>query len=90
MRKAQLYAIVILVIVGCGEDAKHDVADAHAAPPDAAPPDASLGHAYKLIGYELGLSISTVATQLASAMRKLGVKSRLELIALARAATSQP
>jgi DNA-binding CsgD family transcriptional regulator len=41
-----------------------------------------MGHPNKLIGYSLGLSVSSVATHLASAMRKLGVRSRVELIEL--------
>jgi DNA-binding CsgD family transcriptional regulator len=45
---------------------------------------ASLGHSNKLIGYQLGLSFSTVATHLANATRKRGVASRVELIALVR------
>lgn len=42
---------------------------------------AALGHSNKLIGYELGVSTSTVATHLSSAARKLGCKTRVELIA---------
>ncbi|PZR18660.1 MAG: hypothetical protein DI536_01910 [Archangium gephyra] len=45
---------------------------------------AALGHANKLIAYELGLSTSTVATHLSSAARKLGGSSRVELIAKLR------
>jgi DNA-binding CsgD family transcriptional regulator len=45
---------------------------------------ASLGHANKLIAYELGLSTSTVGSQLASAVRKLGLRGRLDLIRLRR------
>ncbi len=41
---------------------------------------AALGHSNKHIAYELGISISTVATHLKSAARKLGVSSRVELI----------
>ena len=40
----------------------------------------ALGHSNKLIGYELGISASTVATHLTSAAKKLGLGSRLELI----------
>jgi DNA-binding CsgD family transcriptional regulator len=40
---------------------------------------ARLGHANKLIAYELGLSTSSVATHLARALRKLGLRSRSEL-----------
>lgn len=43
---------------------------------------AGAGRANKLIAYELGLAISTVATHLASAMRKLRVRSRRELVTL--------
>ena len=46
---------------------------------------ASLGHSNKLIGYELGLSTSTVSTHLETAQEKLGVRGRLELSALIRA-----
>ena len=38
------------------------------------------GHANKLIGYELGLSPSTVAMHLSNASAKLGAKSRVELV----------
>lgn len=40
------------------------------------------GRSLKLVGYELGLSISTVATHLGRAMRKLEVGSRAELAAV--------
>ena len=43
-----------------------------------------LGHANKLIAYELGLRPSTVATLLSRAMRKLDLSSRLELVRWAR------
>jgi DNA-binding NarL/FixJ family response regulator len=43
---------------------------------------AALGHAENLVGYELGLSDSTVRSHLASAMRKLGVRTRYDLILL--------
>lgn len=42
---------------------------------------AALGHADKLIAYEMGLSAGTVATLLSRARRKLGVASRAELVA---------
>jgi DNA-binding CsgD family transcriptional regulator len=45
---------------------------------------ASQGHSDKLIAYELGLSRSTVAMALASARRKLGARTRSELIRLSR------
>jgi DNA-binding CsgD family transcriptional regulator len=41
---------------------------------------AALGKANKLIAYELGLSESTVATHLGHAMRKLRVKTRVQLL----------
>ncbi|HKY61889.1 MAG TPA: LuxR C-terminal-related transcriptional regulator [bacterium] len=40
---------------------------------------AALGEANKAIGYDLGMSINTVASRLASAMSKLGVHSRVLL-----------
>lgn len=43
---------------------------------------ATLGKSNKLIGYELGLSESTIGSHLSQAMRKLGAKSRVELIQL--------
>jgi DNA-binding CsgD family transcriptional regulator len=42
---------------------------------------AALGHANKLIAYELGVSVSTVATHLMAAARKLHASSRAALIA---------
>ncbi len=45
---------------------------------------AALGHANKLIAYELGVSVSTVATHIKTAARKLGAKSRLDLIRAVR------
>lgn len=47
---------------------------------------AALGHANKLIAYELGVAPSTVSTALARAQTKLGASSRRELLALYRAA----
>jgi DNA-binding CsgD family transcriptional regulator len=41
---------------------------------------AGAGHTNKMIGYELGLSPSTVSSHLASAARRLGFKSRLDLV----------
>jgi DNA-binding CsgD family transcriptional regulator len=41
---------------------------------------AGMGHTNKLVAYALGISPSTVASHLKSAMKKLGVRSRLELI----------
>lgn len=43
---------------------------------------AALGKPNKLIGYELGLSPSTIGSHLSTVMRKLGVKSRVDLIQL--------
>lgn len=42
------------------------------------------GHSNKLIAYELGLDTSTVSNHLRSAQRKLGVRSRTELVRIAR------
>lgn len=41
---------------------------------------AALGHSNKMIGESLGLAESTVATHLARAARKLGVRTRAELV----------
>lgn len=41
---------------------------------------AALGHANKMIGYELGISVSTVGVLLSRATRKVGARSRGELI----------
>jgi DNA-binding CsgD family transcriptional regulator len=49
---------------------------------------ATLGHANKLIAYELGLATSTVSELLARVRVKLGASSRNEMIALLRAATT--
>ncbi len=46
---------------------------------------AALGHADKLIAYELGLAPSTVARLLARARAKLGARNRVELVARLRA-----
>lgn len=45
----------------------------------------ALGHSNKLIAYELGLHPSTVSNHLASAGKKLGAASRIELVRRARA-----
>jgi DNA-binding CsgD family transcriptional regulator len=37
-------------------------------------------HPYKLVAYELGISISTVSTHLRKALKKLGLSSRMELV----------
>jgi DNA-binding NarL/FixJ family response regulator len=41
---------------------------------------AALGHSFKFIAYELGISIATAATYLETALRKLGLASRADLI----------
>lgn len=41
---------------------------------------AALGHSFKYIAYELGIALSTAAACLESALRKLGLASRAELI----------
>ena len=46
---------------------------------------AGLGHPDKLIAYELGISPSTASNLLARARRKLGLRSRVELVQWARA-----
>jgi DNA-binding CsgD family transcriptional regulator len=46
---------------------------------------AALGHTTKIIGYELGVSASTVRVLLHRAARKLGAKTRDELVALVQA-----
>jgi DNA-binding NarL/FixJ family response regulator len=43
---------------------------------------AAHGHPYKIIAYELGLSVSTAATHLGRAMAKLGIDSRRQLLML--------
>jgi len=47
---------------------------------------AAEGHSHKLIGYELGISESTSARHLTTAARKIGARSRLDLIRAYRAA----
>lgn len=41
---------------------------------------AALGHTNKLVAYSLGISPSTVSSSLKSAMKKLGLRSRVELV----------
>jgi DNA-binding CsgD family transcriptional regulator len=41
---------------------------------------AALGHPYKYIAYELGVSVSLVAATLKDVTRKLGLRSRVDLI----------
>ena len=48
----------------------------------------SLGHASKLIAYELGISDSTVRVHLARATEKLGARSRKEAVAIFTAAVA--
>jgi len=50
---------------------------------------AAEGHSHKLIGYELGISESTSARHLMSAARKVGARSRLELIRTFRASQAR-
>ncbi len=50
---------------------------------------AALGHSNKFIAFQLGLALSTVATHLAKALRKLGVSSRRELVQLFGPSTSE-
>lgn len=40
----------------------------------------ALGHSYKYVGYQLGLSVSAVVRRLKSAMPKVGVSTRIELV----------
>ncbi|MHB8420568.1 MAG: response regulator transcription factor [Myxococcales bacterium] len=42
----------------------------------------AMGHSNKLVAYELGLSVGSVGAYLNRAMRKLGLRSRLELARL--------
>jgi DNA-binding CsgD family transcriptional regulator len=46
---------------------------------------AAHGHPHKLIAYELGITVPTVANRLASAARKVGAESRLALVTAYRA-----
>jgi DNA-binding CsgD family transcriptional regulator len=50
---------------------------------------AALGHTNKVIAYDLGMSTSRVGTCLASAARKLGAGSRVELITLVSSLAEQ-
>jgi len=45
----------------------------------------AMGHSNKLAAYSLGLSPSSIATHLSSAMRKLGLRTRVSLVATIRA-----
>lgn len=51
---------------------------------------AAMGHANKVIAYDLGIAHSTVRVLLARAASKLGVRSRAGLVAAVRAATMPP
>lgn len=51
---------------------------------------AALGKHNKLSAYELGISASTVASHLSSAMKKLGARTRVDLIRIATAARGTP
>lgn len=50
----------------------------------------ALGHSNKLIAYELGLHPSTVSGHIASAGRKLGASTRLDLMQRARLLALNP
>ncbi len=43
---------------------------------------AALGHANKVVAYELGIAPSTVSRHLGNALRKLGLKSKVELVSM--------
>ncbi len=49
----------------------------------------AIGHANKLIAYELGIAVSTVGVLLGRAARKLGARTRREVAAAYRAATTE-
>jgi DNA-binding CsgD family transcriptional regulator len=51
---------------------------------------AAVGHANKMIAYELGIAVSTVGVLLGRAARRLGVKTRAELIAAYEAHANAP
>jgi DNA-binding CsgD family transcriptional regulator len=51
---------------------------------------AALGKPNKLIAYELGLSESTIGSHLSAILRKLGLRSRVELIGLHASLTRPP
>jgi DNA-binding CsgD family transcriptional regulator len=51
---------------------------------------AALGHSIKMIAYELGLSPSSVSRSLTTVARKLGARSRVELIRAMQAAPQVP
>jgi DNA-binding CsgD family transcriptional regulator len=51
---------------------------------------AALGHSTKLIAYELGLSVGATSAYLAAGMRKLGLRSRVQLVGLGARLTGAP
>lgn len=51
---------------------------------------AALGQSHKEIAYQLGISPSRVSTHLAGAARKVGVRSRLQLVSAYREASQSP
>jgi len=51
---------------------------------------AAVGHSFKYIAYELGIPLSTTAVILETAMRKLGIQSREELIRMFARNYSEP
>jgi DNA-binding CsgD family transcriptional regulator len=51
---------------------------------------AAVGHPNKMIGYELGIAVSTVGVLLTRACRKLGARSRRELVAAYERHTKRP
>lgn len=50
----------------------------------------ALGRSNKLAAFELGVSPSTVATHLARGMRKLGLRSRLQVVGLLAVLAARP
>ncbi|MFO0668643.1 MAG: helix-turn-helix transcriptional regulator [Polyangiaceae bacterium] len=50
----------------------------------------AIGHTTKVVAYELGITETTVRVLILKAMRKLGARSREELVARFRAATDPP
>lgn len=51
---------------------------------------AARGYSNKLMAYELGLCVTTISTYLNSARRKLGCRSRLELVSLGQSLQTEP
>ena len=50
---------------------------------------AALGESNKVTGYRLGISPSRVSALLKAAMRKLGVRTKVQLVVMVRILTSQ-